>query len=138
MSKTSTPRSIGRSKPARRSCARSTTSSTVTGWASSTTRSATGGAWRPTSRTSHPTRWPGAPRTWRKGRADAHRAARGPRPATSDHGLMTGGQRHRYVAGVPVTDHVLDRWRQLPPLFLDAALAAVVGGGPIVFLVVAN
>jgi hypothetical protein len=39
---------------------------------------------------------------------------------------MTGGPSRRYVAGVPVTDHVLDRWRQLPPRFLDAALAAVV------------
>jgi hypothetical protein len=49
---------------------------------------------------------------------------------------MTGGQGHRYVAGVPVTDHVLDRWRQLPPLFLDAALAAVVAAVTIVSIVV--
>src|SRR5918994_1449170 len=49
---------------------------------------------------------------------------------------MTGGQGHRYVAGVPVTDHVLDRWRQLPPLFLDAALAAVVAAVTIVSTVV--
>ena len=49
---------------------------------------------------------------------------------------MTCGRGHRYVAGVPVTDHVLDRWRQLPPLFLDAALAAVVAAVTIVSIVV--
>jgi signal transduction histidine kinase len=47
-------------------------------------------------------------------------------PAVSDPGLMTASGRVGTVRTVPIVELLLDRWRKLPPLVADAALAAVV------------
>src|SRR5690606_8122476 len=54
----------------------------------------------------------------------------------SDHGLMTAAGGVGTVRAVPAVDALLDRWRRLPPLVADVALAAVVAAVTVVPIVV--